>query len=188
MRMIASPPSVMRDEKVLSLLRAEFQSLPANDPPTRAEVLALSAALAAEPSAVEDLLKAFRARHLSKTYRPGIRSRFDALMSRCPSVPAHHRAAAHFLITWRNRHVHGDYADGVARLIESDWQQGLSDRITSAVSSLQLRHVACDALVDPLKTPLHLGLGEVLIARIDSLEFGTIDCDARLAQQIKLAA
>ena len=64
----------------------------------------------------------------------------------------------------------------------------LRHRITSAVSSLQLRHVACDALVDPLKTPLHLGLGEVLIARIDSLEFGTIDCDARLAQQIKLAA
>src|SRR4029077_15241928 len=57
-----------------------------------------------------------------------------------------------------------------------------------AVGSLQLHHVACDALVDPLKTPLHLGLGEVLIARIDSLEFGTIDGNARLAQQIKLAA
>jgi hypothetical protein len=127
MRMIASPPTMLRDEKVLSLLRAEFQSLPANDPPTRAEVLALSAALAAEPSAVEDLLKAFRARHLSKTYRPGMRSRFDALMSLCPSVPAHHRAAAHFLMTWRNRHVHGDSADGVAISIESDWQQGLSE-------------------------------------------------------------
>jgi hypothetical protein len=64
----------------------------------------------------------------------------------------------------------------------------LRHRITTAVSSLQLRYVARDALVNPLQTPLHLGLGEVLIARIDSLEFGTIDGDARLAQQIKLAA
>jgi Oxidoreductase NAD-binding domain len=53
---------------------------------------------------------------------------------------------------------------------------------TASVGSLQLHHVACDALVDPFKTPLHLGLGEVLIARIDSLEFGTIDGNARLAQ------
>ena len=43
--------------------------------------------------------------------------------------------------------------------------------ITTAVGGLQLRYVARDALLDPLKTPLHLGLGEVLIARIDSLEF-----------------
>jgi hypothetical protein len=53
---------------------------------------------------------------------------------------------------------------------------------TASVGSLQLHHVACDALVDPFKTPLHLGLGEVLIARIDCLEFGTIDGNARLAQ------
>ena len=44
-------------------------------------------------------------------------------------------------------------------------------RITTSVGSLQLRYVARDALVNPLKTPFHLGLGEVLIARIDSLKF-----------------
>ncbi len=64
----------------------------------------------------------------------------------------------------------------------------LRHRITTTVGSLQLRYVARDALLDPLQTPFHLGLGEVLIARIDSLEFGTIDGDARLVQQIKLAA
>src|SRR5271157_1019775 len=64
----------------------------------------------------------------------------------------------------------------------------LRHRIATAVGSLQLRYVARDALLDPLQTPFHLGLGEVLIARIDSLEFGTIDGDARLAQQIKIAA
>jgi hypothetical protein len=64
----------------------------------------------------------------------------------------------------------------------------LRHRITTAVGSLQLRQVARDALVNPLKTSLHLGLSEVLVARIDSLEFGTIDGDARRAQQIKLTA
>jgi hypothetical protein len=125
MRMIASSPTVLPDEKILSLLRAEFQSLPPNDPPTRADVLALSAALRADPSSAEDLLRTFRAKHLSRTYRPGMRSRFDALMSLCPSVPAHHRAAAHFLIAWRNRHVHGEYSDDVAAPVEKDWRQGL---------------------------------------------------------------
>ena len=38
------------------------------------------------------------------------------------------------------------------------------------------------------KTPFHLGFGEVLIARIDRLEFGSVNGDACLAQQIKLAA
>src|SRR5436190_22035775 len=47
---------------------------------------------------------------------------------------------------------------------------------------------SADALVDALKTPPHLGLGEVLVARIDSLEFGTVYGDAHHAQQIKLAA
>src|ERR1700730_5674719 len=64
----------------------------------------------------------------------------------------------------------------------------LRHRIAMAVGSLQLRHVARDALVDPLKTTLHLGLGEVLVARVDSLEFGAVDRDTRHTQQIKLAA
>jgi hypothetical protein len=118
---------VLRDEKALSLLRAEFQTVPANDPPTTVEVLALSAALAAEPSAVEDLLRALRAKHLSKTCRLGMRQRFDALMSLCSSVPDHHRAAVHLLIVWRNWHVHGNSTDDVAASIENDWRRGLSE-------------------------------------------------------------
>src|SRR4029077_513981 len=57
-----------------------------------------------------------------------------------------------------------------------------------AVGGLQLRYVARDALLNPLQTPFHLGFGEVLISRIDSFEFGSVNGDARLAQQIKLAA
>jgi hypothetical protein len=127
MRMIASAPTVLRDDKVLSLLRAEFQSLPATDPPTRAEVLALSTELAAKPSEAEGLLRSFRTKHLSRAFRPGMLPRFDSLMSLCPTVPANHRAAVHFLVIWRNRHVHGDTTDSVARLIESDWQRGFPE-------------------------------------------------------------
>ena len=64
----------------------------------------------------------------------------------------------------------------------------LRNRITMAVGGLQLHHVARDALVDPLKPSLHLGLGEVLVACVDSLEFRAVDGDTRYTQQIKLAA
>jgi hypothetical protein len=128
MRKVESPPpSVVRDPNVASLLRAEFQTSPSTAPPTPAEVVALSKALVADPSAVSDLIKSFRAKHLSKTYRPGMRARFDALMSLCPSVPAHHRAVAHILVAWRNRHVHGDTNEGVAPSVETDWRNGLTE-------------------------------------------------------------
>ena len=40
--------------------------------------------------------------------------------------------------------------------------------------------------VKPLQTPLHLGFREVLVARIDGLEFGPVDGNAGLAEQIEL--
>lgn len=127
MRKLVSPPWIVKDEKTLSLLRADFQVSPTTDPPTTAEVLALSKALATDPSAVSVLIKDFRVKHLDRTYRPGMRARFDALMSLCPSVPSHHRAAVHILVAWRNRHVHGDITDTVSPAIEKDWSDGLAD-------------------------------------------------------------
>src|SRR5439155_9068019 len=52
----------------------------------------------------------------------------------------------------------------------------------------KLRKIAGNALVDPLQPPLHLGLGEVLIPRIDGLELRSVDGNARCAEQIQLAA
>jgi len=39
-----------------------------------------------------------------------------------------------------------------------------------SIGSLKLREIAGDALIDPLKTPLHLGFAEVLVPCVDSLE------------------
>ena len=50
-----------------------------------------------------------------------------------------------------------------------------------------MREIAGDALVDPLKTSLHLRPGEVFVPRIDGLELRSIDGDAR-CKQTKLAA
>src|SRR5262249_53556788 len=64
-------------------------------------------------------------------------------------------------------------------------------RLTSvavAIRSLQLREIARDALVDALKAPLHLGLGEVLVPRVDRLELRSVNGHACHAQQIELAA
>ena len=43
-------------------------------------------------------------------------------------------------------------------------------RIAMPIGGFKLREVAGDALIDPLKTSLHLGLGEVLVPCIDRLE------------------
>jgi hypothetical protein len=42
------------------------------------------------------------------------------------------------------------------------------------IGGLELREIAGDALVDPLKPPLHFGLGEVLVSRIDRLELRSV--------------
>src|SRR5258708_19364356 len=68
--------------------------------------------------------------------------------------------------------------------------RGLRLRYSVAVTcrSLQLREIARDALVDALKAPLHLGLSEVLVPRVDRLELRSVNGHACHAQQIELAA
>ena len=63
----------------------------------------------------------------------------------------------------------------------------LRNRLALAVGGLQLREVARDARLDPLEPPLHLGLGEVPIARIHRLELRSVDGDAGHAEQSQLA-
>jgi hypothetical protein len=46
----------------------------------------------------------------------------------------------------------------------------LRHRIAMPIGGLELGEIAGDALIDPLKTPLHLGLGEVFVPGIDGLE------------------
>src|SRR6202030_4848614 len=61
-------------------------------------------------------------------------------------------------------------------------------RISTAVSGLQLCDVARDALLDPLQTPFHLGLSEVLVPRIDGFELRSVDGNARCTEQTELVA
>jgi hypothetical protein len=56
------------------------------------------------------------------------------------------------------------------------------------IGGLKLREIAGDALVDPLQTPLHLALGEVLVPRSDGVELRSVDGDARCTEQTELAA
>ena len=92
-------------------------------------------------------------------------------------------------------------AEGEARSSRASPREGIGERRKqqragmgaicrpSATSAIEPNssQVAPNTIVHPLEKPL-LGVGKVLIARIDSLEFGAIDCNARLAQQMKLAA
>src|ERR1700686_904778 len=56
------------------------------------------------------------------------------------------------------------------------------------IRGIKLREIALDAFVDLLQAPLHLGLSEVPIPRVDRLELAAIDRNARVTQQIDAVA
>src|SRR5437667_7715601 len=64
---------------------------------------------------------------------------------------------------------------------------GLRHRFPLAIGAVELREVAGYALINLRQPPLHLGLGEVPIPRVDGLELAAVDRDARLRQQTHLA-
>src|SRR5476649_2714335 len=65
---------------------------------------------------------------------------------------------------------------------------GLRHRFPLAISTVELREITGNALVDLCQPPLHLGLGEVPIPRVDSLELAAVNRNARFAEQFKAAA
>src|SRR5665647_1351296 len=65
---------------------------------------------------------------------------------------------------------------------------GFRYRFPLAIGAVELREIAGYALVNLRQPPLHLGLGEVPVPRIDGLELASVDRNARLAEQFKEAA
>src|SRR4029077_4811163 len=65
---------------------------------------------------------------------------------------------------------------------------GLRYRFPLAIGVIKLREVASYALVNLRRPPLHLGLGEVPVPRVDGLRLAAVDRNARLAEQLKAAA
>ena len=51
------------------------------------------------------------------------------------------------------------------------------------IGTVHLMQIARDALLDLLQPPLHLGVGEVLVAIVDRLELAAIDRNARLVNK-----
>src|SRR5258706_2395578 len=72
-------------------------------------------------------------------------------------------------------------------LIESR-DLGLRYRFPLAIGGIKLREVASNALVNLRQPPLHLGLREVPVPRVDGFELAAIDRNARLAEQFKAPA
>src|SRR5437879_8079019 len=65
---------------------------------------------------------------------------------------------------------------------------GLRYRFPLAIGAVKLREITGYALVDLRQPPLHFGLREVPVARVDGLELAAVDRNARLAEQLKAAA
>src|SRR6201746_1572629 len=65
---------------------------------------------------------------------------------------------------------------------------GLRYRIALAISTVELREITGNALINLRQPALHLGLGEVPVPRVDGLELAAIDRNAGFAEQFKTAA
>src|ERR1700704_6323289 len=65
---------------------------------------------------------------------------------------------------------------------------GLRYRFPLTICAVELREISGNALVDLRQPPLHLGLREVPVPRVDSLELAAVDRNARLAEQLKASA
>src|SRR6195256_2876698 len=65
---------------------------------------------------------------------------------------------------------------------------GLRYRFPLTIGAVELREISGNALVDLRQPPLHLGLREVPVPRVDGLELAAVDRNARLAEQLKASA
>src|ERR1700692_887504 len=65
---------------------------------------------------------------------------------------------------------------------------GLRYRLSLAIGAIKLREIASYALVNLRQPPLHLGLREVSVPRVDGFELAAVDRNARLAEQFKAPA
>src|ERR1700694_1899253 len=65
---------------------------------------------------------------------------------------------------------------------------GLRYLVPLAIGAIKLREIAGYALVNLRQPPLHLGLREVPVPRVDGFELAAVDRNARLAEQFKAPA
>src|ERR1700720_3099714 len=87
-----------------------------------------------------------------------------------------HRVQALYLLAQRRK------------LLVEPGDLGFRYRFPLAIGAVELREISGYALVNLRQPPLHLGLREVPVPRVDSLELAAVDRNARLAEQFKAPA
>src|SRR5436190_21989383 len=65
---------------------------------------------------------------------------------------------------------------------------GFRYRFSLAIGAVELREVANYTLINLLQPPLHLGLGEVPVTRVDGFELTAVNRDARHGEEFKAPA
>lgn len=118
MRSLGNEEIWIANDRLRSLLRGEFQiDLSESRPCTPENVDALTQHLLQSRSSTDEvnkLLRDFSFKHFGRRKIPSMRSRFEALSSFAPSIPSYYTAAIHLLISWRNRHVHGQNDENIS--------------------------------------------------------------------------
>lgn len=117
----------IRNAETASLLRSEFQTdrSEARTPSLR-ELEEFSRRILnydQDQQRLEKHLRDFTRKHFGNRKRPSLRARFEALTELAGNIPAHYHCAVQFLISWRNRQVHGRATERISAEVLS----GLTD-------------------------------------------------------------
>jgi hypothetical protein len=120
----------IQDLEIASILTGDFQTdrseVERLEPNSVSDFASQILTLADRPVELGKQLREFTAKHFGRRKRPGLPTRFTALVSQGTSVPKHYVSAVHFLISWRNRHVHGRSTDKVSKDILSSLRDASS--------------------------------------------------------------
>lgn len=105
-------PGIISDTDFKSVFLGEFQTDMSDAVPVEnRNIDELITSLRGNRDQLERDIKDFIKRHFGVRKKPSIRVRLDKLLTLTDAVPNYYKAAFHLLISWRNRHVHGDAND-----------------------------------------------------------------------------
>ncbi|UKV14851.1 hypothetical protein L6172_00765 [Thalassospiraceae bacterium SW-3-3] len=117
-RNISDSAALVSDITLRSVLAGEFQlDTTGCRQPSPSDLEEFTKNIQTNSSKIEEIdkiIREFSHHHFGRKKRPSLVKRFDELVRTCGGLPNEYQSAIHLLISWRNRHVHGNAKDTIS--------------------------------------------------------------------------
>ncbi|SNR70781.1 hypothetical protein [Paracoccus sediminis] len=118
LRNLAAYPSLVQNNKVESLLVGKFEidkkgSRPAASKDIQ-DLISRIESVRQSPAELEECIRNFQRAHFGQRKRPSLRKRFVSVANHAATVRESYVSAVELLISWRNRHIHGDATEEIS--------------------------------------------------------------------------